>query len=396
MGTAVSKAAKPAATPVAAARVATPGWLRWRALVALCVALLGWSSAQAHLMVAQRGTINLAGGGGFVVLSLPVSAFAGVDDDGNGLLSAAELQAHASDIQRQVVQGVRLWSDAGERPLEGLMLQLSPDEHQPNGAARQLVAMGRFALDAQPQNLRLRMDLFGTGAEEQTQNIVVSQGERAHRLVLSPEQPEGRVLPTPLQTTLDHAHEGIGHVLSGPDHLLFLLVVLAAGGGWRYLVLALSAFTLGHAVTLTASVLGGFSLSPSVVEPAIAATILGMAAFDHWQARQSKLASNPQQVLSPLWRLVLVFGCALVHGLGLAGALGNLGLDAEHRWLSLLGFNAGIELAQVAVACGAAAIMAVVVRWRGRAGRASLLRATTATAWLAGSVWLVQRLVNGG
>jgi hydrogenase/urease accessory protein HupE len=341
-------------------------------------------------MVAQRGTLNLVDDGAFMVLSLPVSAFASADDDGNGLLSAAELQAHASDIQRQVVQGVRLWSDAGERPLQGLMLQLSPDEHLPTDSARQLLAMGRFALNGQAQNLRLRLDLFGTGADEQTQNMVVSQGERAHRLVLSPAQPEGAVLPSAWRNVEDHVREGFAHVLSGPDHLLFLLVVLAAGGGWRRVVLALTCFTLGHAVTLTASVLGGFSLPASVVEPAIAATILGMAAFDQWQARY------PERAWSPTWRLGLVFGCALIHGLGLAGALADLGLDTEHRLLSLLGFNIGIGLAQVAVACGAAAFMAVVVRWRGGAGRTALLRATTAIAWLAGSVWLVQRLVSGG
>ena len=370
--------------------LAATAWPRWRAVLALCVALLAWPAAQAHLMVAQRGTLNLVNDGAFVVLSLPVSAFAGADDDGNGLLSAAELQAHASDIQRQVVQGVRLWSDTGERPLQGLMLQLSPDERLPADSARQLVAMGRFALNGQTQNLRLRLDLYGTGADERAQHIVVSQGERAHRLVLSPVQPEGLVLPSAWRTTAEHVREGMTHVLGGPDHLLFLLVVLAAGGGWRHLVLALTCFTLGHAVTLTASVLGGFSLPAAVVEPAIAATILGVAAFDRWQS------IHPERAWSPAWRLGLVLGCALIHGLGLAGALANLGLDTEHRLLSLLGFNLGIELAQVAVACAAAAFMAGVVWWRGGAGRAVLLRATTATAWLAGSVWLVQRLVSGG
>lgn len=371
-------------------RSAPTRWPTWRAVLALCVALLAWSTAHAHLMVAQRGTLNLVNDGAFVVLSLPVSAFASADDDGNGLLSAAELQAHASDIQHQVLQGVRLWSDAGERPLQGLMLQLSPDEHLPTDSARQLVAMGRFALNGQTQNLRLRLDLFGTGADEQTQNMVVSQGARAHRLVLSPTQPEGAVLPSAWRTVTDHVGEGITHVLSGPDHLLFLLVVLAVGGGWRSVVLALTCFTLGHATTLTASVLGDFSLPDSVVEPAIAATILGMAAFDQWQAR------HPERAWSPTWRLGLVFGCALIHGLGLAGALADLGLDSEHRLLSLLGFNLGIELAQVAVACVAAFALAGVMHWHGFVGRAALLRVTTATAWLAGSVWLVQRLVNGG
>jgi hypothetical protein len=359
-------------------------------VLALCVALLAWPAAHAHLMVAQRGTLNLVDDGAFMVLSLPVSALAGVDTDGDGLLSPAELQTNAADIQRQVTQGVQLWSDAGQRPLQGLMLQLSPEGHLASGAARQLVAVGRFALGAQTQGLRLHLALFGTHPDEQTQNIVVSQGERAHRLVLSPSQPDGAVLPSAWRNVADHVREGFAHVLNGPDHLLFLLVVLAAGGGWRRVVLALTCFTLGHAVTLTASVLGGLRLPAAVVEPAIAATILGMAAFDQWQT------SHPERAWSPAWRLGLVFGCALIHGLGLAGALADLGLDSEHRLLSLLGFNLGIELAQVAVACGAAAFMAVVVWWRGGEGRTALLRATTATAWLAGSVWLVQRLVNGG
>ncbi len=372
----------------------TRGWPHWRAAwalgVALWMALFAGPTAHAHLMPAQRGTLNLAGDGAFLVLSLPVSALKGVDTDGDGLLSVAELQAHAGDIQQQVAQGVQLWSDAGQRPLQGLMLQLSPDELSPAAPARQVVALGRFALDGQTQGLRLRLALLGTQPDEQTQTIVVSQGERVQRLVLGADQPEGLLLPSAWRTTADHVHEGITHVLSGPDHLLFLLVVLAAGGGWRHLVLALSSFTLGHATTLTASVLGGVSLPAAVVEPAIAATILGMAAFDRWQTR------HPKRAWSPAWRLGLVFGCALIHGLGLAGALASLGLDSEHRVLSLLGFNVGIELAQVAVACAAAVAMAAVVRWWGGAGRAALLRATTATAWLAGSVWLVQRLVNGG
>ena len=371
-------------------RTTWPTWPGLPTWLVLCACLLAWPTAQAHLMPAQRGTLHLVAGGAFMALSLPVSAFSGTDTNGDGLLSPDKLQAHAADIERQVVQGVQLESAAGLRPLQGLMLQLSPDGHTANGAARQLVAMGRFALDGQTQGLRLRQTLYGQGPDEQAQEIVVSQGDRAHRLLLSASQPEGAVLPSVWHTVADHVRQGAVHVLVGWDHLLFLLVVLAAGGTLRQVVLVLSCFTLGHAATLAASVLGGWSAPAAVVEPAIAATILGMAAFDAWRSGKPERASA-----EPL-RLALVFGCALIHGLGLAGALADLGLDTAHRWPSLLGFNVGVELAQVAVACAAAAFMALVVRWRGGAGRAALLRATTATAWLAGSVWLVQRLVSGG
>lgn len=87
--------------------------------------LLVLPAAQAHLMVAQRGTINLVGDGAFMVLLLPVSAFDGVDDDGDGRLSSAEFMAHRVAIARAVQQQVQLLDAQGPRPLEGLML--TPD-----------------------------------------------------------------------------------------------------------------------------------------------------------------------------------------------------------------------------------------------------------------------------
>jgi hypothetical protein len=87
-----------------------------------------------------------------------------------------------------------------------------------------------------------------------------------------------------------------------------------------------------------------------------------------------------------------VFACSLVHGLGLAGALTDLGLDREHLLLSLAGFNAGIEAAQLAVAVLAAGLMAGVLRFKGAAGLAVTTRLASFTAFAAGSVWLVQRV----
>jgi hypothetical protein len=92
-------------------------------------------------------------------------------------------------------------------------------------------------------------------------------------------------------------------------------------------------------------------------------------------------------------RLALVLACSLVHGLGLAGALADLGLDPEHRLLSLAGFNAGIEAAQLAVAALAAGLMAGVLRLKGPAGLALTTRLASFSAFTVGSVWLVQRVV---
>lgn len=344
-------------------------------------------AAQAHLMVAQKGTLNLVGAGGFMVLSLPVSALAGIDDDGDGLLTQAELNRHEAAVQQQIQRGVQLLDGDTALPLQGVLLQLSHEDHAPvPGAAKQIVVLGRFALGERTSGLRLQMTLFGKGADERAQTLTVSHGAEVQRLLLTPERHSGVVLPNAWQTFSAYGIEGAMHVLSGLDHLLFLLVVLASGWTLRQTVLALSCFTVGHFSTLAGSAWLGWAVPSAIVEPAIAATIIGLALFDRWSLRRAP--ASPAAL-----RLGLVFGASLVHGLGLAGALTDLGLDANHKLLSLAGFNLGIEAGQLAVALVAAAVMAAISRLSGKRGLRLTHRLASYIALAAGSVWLVQRVV---
>ena len=183
---------------------------------------------------------------------------------------------------------------------------------------------------------------------------------------------------------LDVTRSGATHVLSGLDHLLFLLVVLAAGWTTRQLITVLTSFTLGHALTLSASILGGLSLSPNLVEPAIAATIVTMGLLDLWDKR--RVRRTPIEV-----RIGLVFACSLIHGLGLAGALTTLGLTAENRILSLVGFNLGIEFGQLAFAAVAWLIAAIIRRAAGPKVLTMTERTVATVAILAGVFWFAQR-----
>jgi hypothetical protein len=328
-----------------------------------------------------------------MVLSLPVSAFTGVDDDGDQLLSGAELRAHATSIEQQVQAGAQLLSGSQPLALQGLMLNLSPRDDTPTAPADQLVVMGRYALGpgdlvAQAPGLSFRLDLFGRAAAEQVYDITITRKPEAQAARYTPSQTVHPVLPTAGRVFADQLRNGVEHVLGGADHLLFLLVVLASLAGaracWRQAVGTLTCFTAGHALTLAASAMGGVSLSPRLVEPAIALTIAGMAAFDLWQRHRARWAT-------PAVQLGLVFACALVHGLGFASALGSLGLSGASLVWSLAGFNLGIEAAQVGVAAAVMLVSGLVARLTDPSGPARLAHAASMFGVLAGLWWLVER-----
>ena len=360
----------------------------------LAIACLWCASAQAHLMVAQKGTLNLQGDGAYMVLSLPASAFSGIDDDGDGAWSDAELAANQARVHSQLRAGLHLRDAQGPRPIDSITLAPTPADDLTTHAVNHVVVLVRFKL-AQPvspegdsgvRGMAFRAELFGQTEAERVLSIAVTQGSRKQLMVLTPERPEQALFPDPWQVTLDYAVLGVLHILTGWDHVLFLAVVLLGGGTWRQILAILSAFTLGHALTLAWGLLGQLPFGTAWVEPTIALTIMGMAAGDMWLRQRGR-------VMGMAWRLLLVWACALVHGLGLASSLQAIGLDSAHRFWSLLGFNLGVELAQL----GVAGVMGVLAWWW--MPRFPLRHATKIhqlgllCAGLVGGIWFIERLI---
>jgi hydrogenase/urease accessory protein HupE len=158
---------------------------------------------------------------------------------------------------------------------------------------------------------------------------------------------------------------GIEHILLGYDHLLFVLALMLIVRDTRTLVLTVTAFTLAHSITLALATLGVVRVPGPPVEAAIAFSIVLVAAeVLRLRAGQSSLtASRP-------WLIAFCFG--LLHGLGFASALSEIGLPHGDVPLALLAFNVGVELGQlafIAVVLGVAAIARKVhlgdraVRW---------------------------------
>lgn len=173
---------------------------------------------------------------------------------------------------------------------------------------------------------------------------------------------------------------GVGHILGGFDHLVFLAGLLLASRTVRELVSALTAFTVAHSITLAAAASGLVYAPPSIVEPLIAASIA-------WVGFE-----NLMQTRRPGVRWMVVFGFGLVHGFGFAEALIDLGRwsSASEIAITLLSFNGGVEAGQLAVA---AALLPLVWIVRARpAWNARLVPLCSATIVAAGCYWLVERL----
>jgi hypothetical protein len=131
---------------------------------------------------------------------------------------------------------------------------------------------------------------------------------------------------------------GVEHIATGFDHLCFVLGLVLLVGGGRRLVGTVTAFTLGHSITLSLAVLGVVAFPVRAIEVLIAASIFVLAV---------ELASaTPGWLGRRAWAMAAGFG--LLHGFGFAGALSQVGLPAGDIPLALLGFNAGIEVGQLA------------------------------------------------
>jgi hydrogenase/urease accessory protein HupE len=132
---------------------------------------------------------------------------------------------------------------------------------------------------------------------------------------------------------------GVEHILGGFDHLMFVLSLLFLVGFNKRLVYTISAFTLAHSLTLALSSLGLLTLRPPPVEATIALSIMLVAAE----------ALNKEQTLSRRWPALVAFLFGLMHGLGFAGALSEIGLPKNNLFVALLTFNVGVEIGQLLV-----------------------------------------------
>ena len=146
---------------------------------------------------------------------------------------------------------------------------------------------------------------------------------------------------------------GVEHILSGFDHLLFVIGLLFLVGFRRRLIWTITAFTAAHSLTLASAALGWVTLRSAPVEASIALSIV-LVASEALRSRETLARRLPAMV---------AFFFGLVHGLGFAGALQEIGLPQKHLVTALLTFNAGVEFGQLLTVGMAWALVQLIGRW---------------------------------
>lgn len=174
---------------------------------------------------------------------------------------------------------------------------------------------------------------------------------------------------------------GIEHILTGYDHLLFLLALMLRGGGLWSLLKIITAFTIAHSITLALAALDIVVLPGALVESIIALSIA-------YVALENLL---PRYAVSRRWAVSFLFG--LVHGFGFSSVLREIGLPKENLVLSLLNFNLGVEAGQLTVVL---LVVPVLMRLRSRKWEPSLVATVSGVILAVGLALFVERAFLGG
>lgn len=351
-------------------------------LLLLLLPALAWAHkpSDGYLMLQTEGEFS----GRMDIALRDLEQAVGVDVDGDGAVTWGELKQREEAVWHYLVTGLQL-ADA-----QGAPCALTPRDYLVSEHSDGTYASLSFGSEcASPAALSYGL-LFDTDPLHRGLLQVSGAGGTA-TAVLSPDSPRYEFTASPSLWRLwaDYVWQGIWHVVIGLDHVLFLLLLILpavrsqqAMRGVRAVVWdvakVVTAFTIAHSITLSLATLGYLNLPSRWVEAGIAASVV-LAAIN-----------NLYPILGRR-RWLLAFGFGLIHGLGFASVLADLGLPTAVMALALVAFNVGVELGQLGLVALVLPLLLVVRDWR--LYRGVLFPAGSALAGLVGVVWFVERVM---
>ena len=236
---------------------------------------------------------------------------------------------------------------------------------------------------ADPGALYLRPQMFAYDPAHQTFVNVYEEGDIRQQMIFNAGSGEQIYYSGSTQGVLavmrTFIPAGVHHILIGPDHILFLVGLLLLGGTWLALVRIVTAFTIGHSITLSLAALSIVMPPARVIEPAIALSIVFVGA-------DNLVRGSGRDVRA--WA-ALAFG--LIHGFGFANVLREFGLPAQALGWSLFSFNLGVEIGQLGVVLMVTTALAAI-RQRSAAAGSRVAIAGSVIVIAAGVYWFIERV----
>ncbi len=355
--------------------------------------LLLWSAlATAHPSPFSYLTLTLddtAAHGALVMHEFDVAHELGVDDP-TALRERAEARRHDAQLRQLVDARLQVAFDGQPLRPGWEAVQVLPE--------RQSLRLPFGIVAPRPALVEFDLQLFPYDPTHQTFVEVYEGGRLRLQAILDAEHRSLRYYSGSVQgrwaVVKTFVQSGVHHILIGPDHILFLMGLLLLGGSLWRLASIVTAFTAGHSITLSLAALGLVRLSPGLVEPAIALSIVVVGADNLLVQRQRRNSAATQSLpgrgatdLRP-W-FAGAFG--LIHGFGFAAVLMEFGLPRAALGWSLAAFNIGVELGQLIIVLPTA----LVLWWLWRRSPVTAARAV----WLgsvavvaAGAWWFIQRV----
>lgn len=345
-------------------------------LLTALASLLFAASLSAHAFSVSYAQWDVAGREVRGVLRLPlddIDLLLHLDADADGTITANELTLAARVLSAYVERHVQVEADGARLPMS-LVRTGEWTDKSVRYLELELAGTAPHPVNA----IRLRSDLLIDLYPSHKTIGAVRLGARSEEFVLGTGSVfEGQVAASGVwSTVVAFLGLGIEHILTGYDHVLFLLGLVLVSTSLRSLIGTITAFTIAHSITLALATLGIVSPVTWVVEASIALTIA-------YVGLENLLMRRPRH----RWSLTFAFG--LVHGFGFAAVLRAMHLSQSGLAVSLASFNAGVEMGQIAIV---SLVYPAIVALKRTTYRQPVVRATSGAIAVAGLIWFVQRL----
>jgi hydrogenase/urease accessory protein HupE len=305
------------------------------------LAILGTAlPSQAHWADLAVGEIQIGAKQAAFSLTIPTGLVSIADDNHDNQLSATEVERHSRELKQvfqDKIQLINQQGDPGDYTLQAAPQSLAvPQANTQSHTTLQL----DYTWPQPIEELTLRYRLFAPDAPAARLLVTASHNSKTQSLVLTSTADEFTLISRSIAKQIySFALLGIEHILTGYDHILFLISLLLVSPSLKAVFKIVTAFTISHSVTLSLAVLNVVTLPSQFVECAIALTIVYVALENLWKRNFDH-------------RWGLTFGFGLVHGLGFAGALREMQIPRSNLFTSLASFNLGVEIGQVAIVTG--------------------------------------------